>query len=224
MDALTNAHIRRGGKKPPRNRLTSITTPQYSNFNTGVTSDYASKENHKWFVFRATYNQVKKAFKALIKQDITMYIPMHYVVEVKDGKKEHKLKQLLPNIIFVYITREQADSLVKKPSETSDFLKYYLDKTQKKEISGLHPPLIIKESEMRNFIHTTSINNDHIMKVTPEYCHFKTGDIIKIIDGDFKGVIGRVARVAGQQRVVVEIKGLCMIATAYIPNAFIKRV
>ena len=62
------------------------------------------------------------------------------------------------------------------------------------------------------------------MKVTPEYCHFKTGDIIKIIDGDFKGVVGRVARVAGQQRVVVEIKGLCMIATAYIPNAFIKRV
>lgn len=133
MDALTNAHIRRGGKKPPRNRLTSITTPQYSNFNTGVTSDYASKENHNWFVFRATYNQVKKAFKALIKQDITMYIPMHYVVEVKDGKKEHKLKQLLPNIIFAYITREQADSLVKNQQRHQIFSNIIWIKLKKKK-------------------------------------------------------------------------------------------
>lgn len=47
MDALTNAHIRRGGDIPLRDRFTSITTPQYSNFNTGVTSDYASKEIFK---------------------------------------------------------------------------------------------------------------------------------------------------------------------------------
>ena len=54
------------------------------------------------------------------------------------------------------------------------------------------------------------------------YSHYKSGDIVKVIDGEFKGVTGRVARIAGQQRVVVEISGLCLVATAYIPTDFIK--
>ena len=42
--------------------------------------------------------------------------------------------------------------------------------------------------------------------------------------GDFKGVVGKVARIAGQQRIVVEISGLCLVATAYIPTDFIEIV
>lgn len=48
--------------------------------------------------------------------------------------------------------------------------------------------------------------------------------MVKVIDGEFKGVTGRVARIAGQQRVVVEISGLCLVATAYIPNGFLETV
>ena len=52
----------------------------------------------------------------------------------------------------------------------------------------------------------------------------QSGDKVKIVGGDFKGVEGTVARVSGQQRVVVEIQGLCLIATAYIPTAFIEPI
>ena len=52
-----------------------------------------------------------------------------------------------------------------------------------------------------------------------ESCHRN-----KVIDGEFKGVIGKVARIAGQQRVVVEISGLCLVATAYIPNGFLETI
>ena len=75
--------------------------------------------------------------------------------------------------------------------------------------------------EMMNFIRATSPENEHVMTVTPAMCHFKSGDVVKVIDGDFKGVVGKVARVAGQQRIIIEIEGLCMIATAYVPSAFI---
>ena len=37
-------------------------------------------------------------------------------------------------------------------------------------------------------------------------------------------VEGKVARVAGQQRVVIELPGVCLVATAYIPTAFIKPI
>ena len=42
------------------------------------------------------------------------------------------------------------------------------------------------------------------------------------LDGCFKGVEGKVARYHGQQRVAVVIDGLMTVATAYIPNAFLR--
>ena len=72
------------------------------------------------------------------------------------------------------------------------------------------------------FIKATSTDNEHVRIVSAEQCHYKSGDTVKVIGGEFEGVIGKVARVAGQQRVVVEISGLCLVATAYIPTIFIE--
>jgi transcription antitermination factor NusG len=77
---------------------------------------------------------------------------------------------------------------------------------------------------MLNFIKLTSVKSEHIKLVEPELCHYKSGDKVRIVEGDFEGVVGRVARIAGQQRVVVEINGLCMVTTAYIPSAFLEAV
>ena len=67
-----------------------------------------------------------------------------------------------------------------------------------------------------------------INKVKSKCCgikgHYKSGDKVRVIAGDFKGVVGKVARIAGQQRIVVEISGLCLVATAYIPTDFIEIV
>lgn len=48
------------------------------------------------------------------------------------------------------------------------------------------------------------------------------GQVVRIIDGKFKGVVGRVARYQGQQRVGIVIDGLLTVATAYIPTAFLE--
>lgn len=47
--------------------------------------------------------------------------------------------------------------------------------------------------------------------------------MVRVMDGEFAGVEGRVARVSGQQRVVVEVEGVCLIATAYIPSAVLEK-
>ena len=97
-----------------------------------------------------------------------------------------------------------------------------IDKTKPKEANGKHPPLTISFEAMMNFIKATSTESKHVRIVSPEQCHYKSGDIVKVIGGEFKGVTGKVARIAGQQRVVVEISGLCLVATAYIPTRFIE--
>ena len=147
---------------------------------------------------------------------------MHYIIKKEIGKKKRILQPLLPNLLFVYATREAVSSIIKKKDEDTPILKYYLDKTKPKEINGKHPPLTIPFSAMINFIKATSTESDHVRIVSNEQCHYKSGDIVKVIDGEFKGVTGRVARITGQQRVVVEIVGLCMVATAYIPSAFLE--
>ena len=84
------------------------------------------------------------------------------------------------------------------------------------------PPIIVKRKH--NFIRVTSIDNEHVKLVKPENCHYKSGDMVRIIEGQFKGVMGRVARISGQQRVVVEVKDVCLVSTAYIPSAFLEVV
>lgn len=37
-------------------------------------------------------------------------------------------------------------------------------------------------------------------------------------------MVGRVARLGGQQRVVVEVKGVCLVSTAYVPTGLLEKI
>ena len=222
MNALLNAHTQHEDQMSPCIGFVSDVLPEAQRSQTGVSSDYVQKANHEWFVLRVTYNRTQKAYSIMSTSDVQSYMPMHYVIKKEIGKKKRILQPLLPNLLFVYTTREAVNSIIKKKDEDTPILKYYLDKTKPKEINGKHPPLTIPFDAMINFIKATSTESDHVRIVSNEQCHYKSGDIVKVIDGEFKGVTGRVARITGQQRVVVEIVGLCMVATAYIPSAFLE--
>ena len=221
MNALINAHTHRGRNRSSYAGLTSNVLPEAQRSQTGVSSDYAQKANHEWFVLRITYNRIQKAHGIISASDIQSYMPMHYAIKKEIGKKKRILQPLLPNLLFVYATREAVNSIIKNKGAETSILKFYLDKTKPLEENGKHPPLTIPFAAMTNFIKATSTNNGHVRIVSSEQCHYKSGDIVKVIAGEFEGVTGKVARIAGQQRVVVEISGLCLVATAYIPTDFI---
>ena len=227
MTALLNVNTRRGGSNPPNSGLTSdvileVPCPsQGMNSDTGVSSRYALKENHQWFVLRATYNRVEKDFDTLKANVAYAYLPRHYTLKQINGKKKRVMEPLLPNFVFVYSTQENIEMTFLKHKELSH---YHFYRNRTKEINsfdGKHPPVVIPYPEMMNFIKLTSVESEHIKVVSPEQCHYKNGDKVRIIDGEFAGVEGRVARIAGQQRVVVEMQGVCMVATAYVPTAFL---
>ena len=225
MNALINAHTKREHDDSPHVRLTSDVLPEAQCSQTGATSEYVQKPNHYWFVLRVTFNRAQKAYDIISKAKVQYYMPMHYVIKKEIGKKKRTLQPLLPNLFFVYATREDVAEIVKKKDDKkTPILKYYLDKIKPIEANGKHPPLTIPAEAMTNFIKATSTESEHVRIVSSEQCHYKTGDIVKVIGGEFKGVTGRVARISGQQRVVVEISGLCLVATAYIPSDFIKSI
>lgn len=217
--ALSNATSRGGGTKPLDVGLASCVSPEAISSGQGVSSDYVPKEDHRWFVLRATYGRSEQAYDALVKNHIEAYIPKHYVVKQINGKKKRIKEPLLPNFIFAYGAEKEIRYCMKKLS----YLRFYRNKTKEANMTdGKHPPLTIEYHEMMNFIRTTSIDDEHIKLVDVKQCHYKSGDLVRVVDGKFRGVVGRVARVGGQQTVVVEIEGLCLIATAYVPSAFLE--
>ena len=182
-----------------------------------------SGANEQWFVLRVSYGRIIKAKAFVEAKGLECYVPLRYKEIRKQGKKRIITEPLLPSFLFVHASAEQVDSLLQdksiKPFENIALLSYYYDHTSHCEKSPTkNPPLIIADTAMNNFIRLTSIRNPHIIPVTSENIKYKLGDEVVIKEGDFKNIRGRVARIAGQQRVVVELFDGCLAAIAYVPN------
>lgn len=218
MSTLSNVKNPRGGSGPPTSDLSPMSPPKDTERGVGrVCSD----DNKKWFVLRVTYNRITKACELLSEANIEYYFPQHYVQKVIKGKKKRVLEPFLPNLIFAYSTKDSIYSFIKN-NPKNNFINFYYNHFEENGI--INPPLVVGDKEMENFIKVTSIDNEHVRIVNPGQCHYKSGDLVRIVEGDFEGIVGRVARVAGQQRVVVEIKGVCAAVTAYIPSPFLVKI
>ena len=222
MITLSNVTTRRGEAQPPSVRLTPDTIPEARSTRTGVSVRYVPAEDKSWFVFRASYGREDKAADYLVEEGTYVYIAKRYVHKTIKGKQKKVLETLIPNLLFVYTTKDKAEEYIKATPSLS-FLTFYYNHFELND-NKKNPPLIVSCREMENFILATCNQNEHLMFVKEEQCHFKGGETVRVIDGLFKGVEGRVARVAGQQRVVLSITQLGLISTAYIPSAFIQVV
>ena len=224
--SLYNGQPTDTGSSCPSARLTSC-TPSISKNKGGVSVENVPSGNKQWFVLRVTYGRIIKAKSFIGAKGMECYVPLRYKEIRKQGKRRIITEPLIPSFIFVHASAEQVDSLLQdksiKPLENIALLSYYYDHTSHCEKSPTkNPPLVISDSAMDNFIRLTSIHNPHIIPVTSENIKYKLGDEVVITEGEFKDIHGRVTRIAGQQRVVVELFDGCLVATAYIPKEAMK--
>ena len=224
--SLYNGQPTDTGSSCPSARFTSC-TPSIQENKGGVSVENVPSGNKQWFVLRVTYRRIIKAKAFIEAKGFECYVPLRYKEVWKQGKRRIITEPLIPSFIFVHASAEQVDSLLQdksiKPLENIALLSYYYDHTSHCEKSPTkNPPLVISDSAMDNFIRLTSIHNPHIIPVTSENIKYKSGDEVVITEGDFKDIRGKVARIAGQQRVVVELFDGYLVATAYIPKEAIK--
>ena len=220
MITLSNVKTRRGETNPPSVSFTPDAFPEAKSSKTGVSVKYALAPNKNWYVFRASYGREDKASDYIVEDGTYTYIAKKYVERYIRGKRKKYLQTLIPNLLFVYTTEEKAEEYINKTPALSYLTFYYnhfkLDNDQK------NPPLTIPYDEMGQFVKATSTKNKHLLFIEPSQCHYKSGEKVKVIDGPFMGIEGKVARVSGQQRVVVKLTNIGLISTAYIPTAFIR--
>ena len=217
-----------GGSTPPRTGFAPDVLPEVQpstpaeNSQTGVSTNYVqptSKPLH-WYVLRATYGRVKTSYEYLAQHGVEVYHPTIKVYRMVNGKRKKVEESRLPNIFFAQSTEEILKTFVYDNANLPHLRFYYrhvgLGDERKKE------PLIVPDRQMESLkIICGQQEADNI--VVPNNKHqFEKGETVIVTGGDFKGVIGKVARYCKQLRVAVIIDGLLTIATAYIPRGYLK--
>ncbi len=203
--------------------LTSHTPSISNNVKNGVSVENVPLQNKQWFVLRVSYGRIMKAKTFVEAKGLEYYVPMRYKEIMKQGKNQIFTEPLLPSFIFVKGTAYTIEAMLHDnkvvANENRALLSFYYNHTiHCKDFPDRNPPLTIRDEVMNNFIRLTSIKNSHIIPVTSANIQFKLGDHVVVTEGEFKGIHGRVARIAGQQRIVVELFDGCLVASAYVPK------
>ena len=233
-----DVHTSGGGEFPPCAGLTSNALPEAQSTvyaessQTGVSTrnaHIASKPKAQreadiphWYALRTTYGREKKAYDYMITKDITAFYPTTNVVKLIKGKRKVVTESRLPNIFFAYGTEEQLKSFV-YDNVNLPFLRFYYRHVHVgRRIEKI--PLIVPDNQMDSLKIICAADADNTIVSLTEVPKFEKGQFVKVIDGVFKGVVGRVARWQGQQRVGVVIDDLVTVVTAYVPSAFLEKI
>ena len=233
-----DGHTLGGGEFPPCAGLTSNALPEAQStisaesLQTGVSTKNAllatkpkaprEADIPHWYALRTTYGREKKAYDYLTARGITAFYPTTNVVKLIKGKRKVVTKSRLPNIFFAYGTEEQLKEYV-FDNVNLPFLRFYYrhiheGNTIKKT------PLIVPDNQMDSLKIICAADADNTFVSLGKVPKFEKGQLVRVIDGAFKGVIGRVARWQGQQRVAVVVEELVTVVTAYVPSAFLEKI
>lgn len=226
-----------GGETPPSAGLTFNALPEVQSYvaknsQTGVSTKNAlsttkkssnnPKEPQLWYALRTTYGREKKAYDYMTAKGITAFLPTVNTIKMINGKRKSVTESRLPNIFFAYGTEEEIKAYVYDNVNLPFLRFYYRHKHEGKKIEKT--PMIVPTSQIDSLKIICEAEAEDIIISHTEIPKFEKGQVVRIIDGAFKGVVGRIARYQGQQRVAVVMDELVTICTAYIPSAFIETI
>ena len=233
-----DVHTAGGGEFPPCAGLTSNALPEAQSTisaessQTGVSTKNAllvtkpkaprEADIPHWYALRTTYGREKKAYDYMTAKGITAFYPTTNVVKLIKGKRKNVTESRLPNIFFAYGTEEQLKEYV-YDNVNLPFLRFYYRHIHERN-RIIKTPLIVPDNQMDSLKIICAADADNTFVSLVKVPKFEKGQLVKVTDGAFKGVTGRVARWQGQQRVAVIVDDLVTVCTAYVPNAFLEKV
>lgn len=168
----------------------------------------------KWYAIRVTYGREMKLKKYLESHQIESFVPMRY-----ENDQHKKVKSLVPaihNLIFIHASKAVLDP-IKTRIERHIPIRYIIDRST-------NLPLVVPDKEMDNFIIVAGTCNEQLIYLPQMNGKFKQGDKVRVIGGLFTGVEGEIKRIKRNRRVIVTIKGLITVATAYIEPALLEKI
>ena len=181
-----------------------------------------AKNTPHWYALRTTYGREKKAYDYLVSNNVKAFYPTIKTVKKVEGQRTAVEESRLPNIFFAYGKEDEIKSFVYDNVNLPYLRFYYRHIHEGARMSK--EPLIVPDYQIEGLKIICASQAEDIILELSEIKQFKVGQKVRIIDGVFTGVIGKVARYHGQQRVAIIIDGLLTIASAYVPSAFLEQI
>lgn len=195
-----------------------------------LSPSFVEPEDYHWFVLRVPYGKEREVAATIQSPTLLTYAPTQTVARMKNGKRVFEQQSALPNMFFAYARENDLQYLHERPiafpehpSWTPGQLNFMYDHTRKNEM-GYDRKMTVPFDQMLSFIRVTMQDDEHIRVYLSDTFSAKQGDYVEVIEGKFAGVRGHVARLHGQTCVLVNLEGICIASTAYVPKVFLKKV
>ena len=207
-----------------------------ANAESGVSLNYilsptfVEPADYHWFVLRVPYGKEREVAAAIQSLTLFSYAPVRTFARIKDGQRQFVEESALPNMFFAYAREDELAYYQERPIVLKNHpdwqpgqLRFMYDHTRKNEL-GYDRKMTVPMEQIRSFILVTMQHDEHVRVYLNNAFSAKQGDYVEVIDGKFSGVRGRVARLHGQTCVLVNLEGICVASTAYVPKAFLKKI
>lgn len=169
----------------------------------------------QWFVMRdlTRPNAKLPAYKLLDGLNIRTFTPMVWKLMLNHGKRERRQLPFIHDLLFVYASRAELDSVV----ETTPMLQYrYLR-------GGYKVPMTVRAADMQRFMHAVRFSSSPQYYRPDEVTPAMRNRRIRIIGGNLDGYEGSLITTRGSKvkRLLVEIPML-LAATVEVETEFIQ--
>ena len=173
-------------------------------------------EQPHWYAFKVFFNKVFELDELMREDGVMTYFPV-MKTEKKVGGVVRMVKQpAISSLIFVRCTCEEILDWQRKLSGKVMLYTHVTD--------GIRLPSPIDENEMRFFMLVTSADDERLEYLNVDSIDYKKGQRVRVIEGPYKGCVGYIKRVKGNRRLLVSVEGLALVATSYIPSAFLEKI
>ena len=169
----------------------------------------------RWYALKIFYSRLPSIQADLEARGITTYVAMTTVEKFDNGRLTYVTRPLVASLLFLRCTESFLRSY--KELHNSDLM-YYCDFATKR-------PAPIDDTEMRSFIILTAADRGTRVQYLGESVpDFKRGEHVRVIDGIYKGAEGYIRKVRSDRKLVVEVKGVAVVAVSYIHPAFLEKI
>lgn len=172
-------------------------------------------DNNKelWYVMRDLKRPNAKypAYKQLKEMGFKVFVPMKWLLTVKQGKQIRKKMPVIQDLLFVCSTRNELDPVVGK----TPTLQYRYVRGD-----AFQNPMTVRETDMKRFILAVNTSDNLTYYLPGELTPDMYGRAIRIVGGSLDGYKGKLLTMRGSKvkRLLVELPGFFSVGVKVEPE------
>ena len=185
----------------------------------------------RWYAFKVFFNKVFELDELMRENGVMTYFPVVKTEKNVGGVVRMVKQPAISSLIFVRCTGEEILAWQRKLAGKAMLYTHVTDGIRLPSpiddiFTGRFLFIVFQEDEdeMRFFMLVTSTDDDRLEYLNVDSIDYKKGQRVRVIEGPYKGCVGYIKRVKGNRRLLVSVEGIALVATSYIPSAFLEKL